>query len=158
MKTCDGCVACCNGTLNITIEKEEVNRNHPCSKICLDKKNCSDYNNRPSVCSIFKCLWLTQDDIPEWLKPSNCGMLLLKRNGYLEIHSVNHMTLTADVFMIALHFAYMNKWPVKFYLDCKNTAYRDMIGGSLSLIDSNLQIGTRHYEEELSVGGGVSSS
>lgn len=158
MKTCDGCVACCNGTLNISIYGEDVNRNNPCSRLCFEKNNCSDYYNRPSVCSEFKCLWLTQEDIPEWLKPSNCGMLLLKRKGYLEIHSVSGMTLTADVFIVALHFAYMNKWPVKFYLDSKNTNYRDMIGGSFSLNESNLQIGTRYYEQKLSVGGGISTS
>lgn len=140
MKTCDGCVACCNGTFVLSVHGEEVGRKSPCSRICPEKRGCSDYENRPSVCSEFKCLWLTQDELPEWLKPSNCGMLLRRLNGYLEIHSVNEMTLTADVFMAALHFAHANRMPVKFFLDSRNTPYRDMIAGSFALNDSGFEI------------------
>ena len=147
MKNCDGCIACCNGTLNIDVYGEQVNRVHACSRICHENKNCSDYSNRPAVCSNFKCLWLTQDDIPEWLKPSKSGMLMLYRKGYLEIHSVNGINLTADVFLVGIHFAYMNKWPIRFYIDNVLTPYQDMIGGMISLNNANLQMGTRKYDE-----------
>jgi hypothetical protein len=146
MKNCDGCVACCNGTLNIDVYGEQVNRTHSCSKICYTNNNCSEYTNRPPVCSNFKCLWLTQDDIPEWLKPSKSGMLMIYRKSYLEIHSVKGMDLGADVFLVGIHFAYMNNWPVRFYVNNVNTPYNDMLGGMFTLKNSNLKMGTRTYE------------
>ena len=143
-KNCDGCIACCNGTLVANIHGEEVNRSHPCSHICYEHMNCSQYHNRPPVCSTFKCLWLTQDDMPEWLKPSESGVLLLHRKGYVEVHSVNGMKFTADVFVIAMNFASINRWPIKFFIDASSTPYGDFLGGIIS--HAQVKIGIKNYE------------
>jgi uncharacterized cysteine cluster protein YcgN (CxxCxxCC family) len=125
MRNCDGCVACCNGTLSAMIGDHEVYRGSPCPHISCEKLNCSIYNDRPEVCKQFRCLWLIQDDIPEWMKPSNSGILLIYRptpdptadKGLLHAHVVEGSKATAAIVMSVVYYAYRNDWTLKFIFD-----------------------------------------
>lgn len=131
MKTCDGCVACCNGTLSAIIGDHKVHRGSPCHNICYDNNSCKIYDDRPEVCRKFRCLWLIQEDIPEWMKPSNSGILLIYRptpdssadSGLLHAHIVEGHKANAGIIMSVIYYAYRNNWTLKFIFDGRQPEY-----------------------------------
>ena len=44
------------------------------------EKGCSIYENRPiDPCRNFKCEWIENNNIPEWMKPSVSNVIIYKR-------------------------------------------------------------------------------
>lgn len=77
-RSCDGCIACCDGRLKLHVHGNEwVGR--PCQFV---KKGvgCSIYKDRPkNPCVVFQCSWLKDDNYmyPEWLKPDKSNLLIM---------------------------------------------------------------------------------
>lgn len=80
MKTCGECRACC-------IAAQVVEINKPSNVLCpnYDESSCKCkiYQTRPLECSNFNCLWLSQEQIPDNLRPDRCGMLFEMPSGGL---------------------------------------------------------------------------
>ena len=81
MRNCDNCTLCCKlPEINeIGYEKKCFNW---CSKIDLEKSQCSIYDNRPLTCKTFSCFYLENKTD---LKPSNVGFFIFEEE---------HITLT----------------------------------------------------------------
>lgn len=74
-RSCDGCVACCEGWLEADIYGYKMYPGRKCQFV--SEKNCSIYPNRPKdPCQDFKCVWLTNSEIPHWIKPSLSNVIL----------------------------------------------------------------------------------
>ena len=113
MRSCDGCDACCNGTLQVFDLQYDVDVDYkkPCKHIC--DNGCSIYENKPTQCNEFTCLWLQDETIPDWVKPSKSGLLMKCNEGYLVLHSVFEKTLEANVILYAFYHAYINNLGIK---------------------------------------------
>lgn len=86
MKNCGDCVLCCKLLRVPTLEK-------PVGVWCKHfKKNqgCLIYNERPTECRNFNCLWLQSNAMDEGLKPSRCGIVFdLNREDRIVVAMVN---------------------------------------------------------------------
>lgn len=69
-RECGTCTKCCEGTVHGQVFGEPFYKGRPCS-FCLINQGCSVYEQRPDdPCRTFKCSWLVDDSIPEWMKPN----------------------------------------------------------------------------------------
>ena len=70
MRECGECNLCCK-VLNIP------EYNAPAGTMCehCTDKGCSIYEERHDICRGFSCLWLSQPQIPESLRPDKSGIL-----------------------------------------------------------------------------------
>jgi hypothetical protein len=89
-RSCDGCTKCCEGHLVANIYGYEMRPGKPCHFIT--KSGCSIYASRPAnPCQKFKCAWKSNPKIPDELKPTITGTILLNKylNGthYIQITS-----------------------------------------------------------------------
>ena len=87
-RNCNGCTKCCDGWLSDNIYGHDMSIGKPCHFVKFD--GCSIYNDRPEKpCKIFKCEWLINLDIPEWLYPKKSEIIILRKNinniSYFEI-------------------------------------------------------------------------
>lgn len=76
-RSCDGCVACCTGTLTANIYGFKMTRDQPCH-FKLDC-SCAIYDKRPQLCKDYTCAWLTDTTIPEWMAPRLSNVILTRR-------------------------------------------------------------------------------
>jgi hypothetical protein len=89
-RSCNGCTACCEGWLWGSAHGHNFYAGRPCHFMC--ESGCSIYENRPEdPCKTFKCMWLINDDIPEWLKPNLSKVIIVQRNNekvgdYIEVY------------------------------------------------------------------------
>lgn len=78
-RNCDGCTKCCEGWIAGQSHGHKFFKGRPCHYASINS-GCTIYNDRPSPqCDGFKCEWLTNKDIPEWLKPSNSNTIIVRR-------------------------------------------------------------------------------
>ena len=87
-RKCDGCINCGEGWLTSNIYDKFMFPGRPCHFV--KSNGCSIYKNRPTEpCKNYKCEWLKDLEIPEWLKPSTSNVILTKRKidsvEYLEV-------------------------------------------------------------------------
>ena len=77
-RSCNSCTKCCDGWLAGNIYGHDMYTGKPCHFVKSD--GCSIYNERPqNPCRIFKCEWLINLDIPEWLHPKKSEVIILKK-------------------------------------------------------------------------------
>ena len=78
-RECGDCDVCCGGWLTGNIHGYEMWPSNPCH---FKKNNgCSIYPDRPDdPCKQFKCAWLADNNVPEWMKPNNIHALMVVRN------------------------------------------------------------------------------
>lgn len=74
-RKCDGCTKCCDGWLYGEAHGHRFWPGRPCHFI--GKKGCTIYKTRPhDPCKTFECLWLTNKEVPEWLKPDLQNLII----------------------------------------------------------------------------------
>jgi len=74
-RSCGSCTACCEGWLFGKAYDYSFWRGRKCHY--LGSSGCSIYGQHPDVpCKSFKCVWLTNLNIPEWMKPNESGIIL----------------------------------------------------------------------------------
>lgn len=87
-RSCGDCTLCCEGWLINSSHGYEMWPGRKCQFVSLGK-GCTIYDQRPDTCVKYECQWLSDERIPEWMKPNKCGAILKERemNGvkYLEI-------------------------------------------------------------------------
>jgi hypothetical protein len=76
-RSCDGCTACCEGWLSAEALGKSFFPGQPCH--WKGTKGCTVYEARPSVCSNFKCAWITNHFLPEWFKPTESNVIAVWR-------------------------------------------------------------------------------
>ncbi|WP_235561526.1 YkgJ family cysteine cluster protein [Brevundimonas sp. Root1279] len=76
-KSCGDCGLCCKLMGVAALDK-------PAGKWCAHfgkARGCSVYQDRPSDCRVFNCLWLLTDALDETWKPSVAGFILHSEQG-----------------------------------------------------------------------------
>ena len=75
-RSCGTCTKCCEGWLSGEALGHKFFPGKPCHFISIGK-GCSVYPTRPKdPCVSYKCAWLTNLDIPEWMKPSEIHSII----------------------------------------------------------------------------------
>jgi len=76
-RSCGTCTKCCEGYLLATVGDIDLFPGKPCHFVEINS-GCSVYEDRPEdPCRVFKCEWLTQPLIPEWLKPNLSNVIFV---------------------------------------------------------------------------------
>ena len=75
-RTCGTCTKCCEGYLSGEAFGHTFYPGKPCHFIAIGK-GCSIYDKRPQdPCVSYKCGWLTNSEIPEWMKPNEIDAII----------------------------------------------------------------------------------
>lgn len=78
-RSCGECTLCCEGWLIAEVHGHELGHGKKCHY--LGEKACTIYEDRPvDPCQLFKCEWLVNHDIPEWMKPNLSKVILVSRH------------------------------------------------------------------------------
>jgi hypothetical protein len=56
-------------------------------KDCTIGKGCNIYPDRPNSCRTFDCVWLSNPDIPDTLRPDRIGVYGVAHGGYVKLVS-----------------------------------------------------------------------
>lgn len=78
MKQCGDCSECCNGTFRMRTSDQNGNRIITRAGLRCNKYNgitCTIYESRPDICRNFYCMYMREEDFPEWTKPNICGFI-----------------------------------------------------------------------------------
>jgi uncharacterized cysteine cluster protein YcgN (CxxCxxCC family) len=110
-KECGTCTRCCDGTLAGDVRGHAMYPGKPCFFLEIGGA-CGDYENRPhSPCKEYKCLWLTYEEVPDYIKPENANAILdleqHKGKWYLRLNKTETPYL-ADVLAYGINFAQQN--------------------------------------------------
>jgi hypothetical protein len=77
---------------------------------------CKDYENRPDdPCKQYKCLWLQQEDVPDFIKPENANAIIdiaiFQNKKYLRLVK-SYESYSPDILTYAIEYARFNKLPL----------------------------------------------
>lgn len=73
-RTCGDCTKCCEGYLLGEVNGKTFYPGKPCHFL---GKGCTIYSKRPvDPCQTYRCEWLTNEEIPEWMKPSEVNAII----------------------------------------------------------------------------------
>ena len=75
-RECGTCTKCCEGHLVGEALGYPFYPGKPCHFVAIGK-GCTVYAKRPKdPCVSYKCGWITNEDIPEWMKPSDINAII----------------------------------------------------------------------------------
>jgi len=111
-RECGTCTKCCEGHLNGTALGKNFFRSKPCHFVSIGQ-GCTVYEQRPeNPCITYKCQWLVNSDIPEYMKPNLINTIIDKRKTKSGIEYLNVVeageTLKAGVLSNLLLYALGN--------------------------------------------------
>lgn len=115
-RQCGTCTKCCEGWLSGEAHGKPFYKGKPCHFISIGK-GCSIYAKRPKdPCVSYKCDWLLNEEIPEWMKPSDINAIIdtqyIKDISYLRLIEAGE-TLRSNVLTYLMLYALNNK--LNFY-------------------------------------------
>ena len=88
-RQCGDCTKCCEGNLLGEALGKTFFRSKPCHFVAIGQ-GCTVYAQRPKEpCVTYKCEWLTNPDIPEWMKPNLINTIIDKRKTKSGIEYLN---------------------------------------------------------------------
>lgn len=111
-RTCGDCTKCCEGWLEGEALGHKFFSGRPCHFIAIGK-GCTVYAKRPKdPCQTYKCAWLVDENIPEWMKPSEIDAIVDYRNThngipYMSINEAGSI-LSSQVLTWAIQTALTN--------------------------------------------------
>lgn len=78
-RKCGSCTKCCEGHLLGEALGYSFYPGKPCHYLAIGK-GCTVYSQRPKEpCVSYTCGWITNSDIPEWLKPDAVNVIIDQR-------------------------------------------------------------------------------
>jgi uncharacterized cysteine cluster protein YcgN (CxxCxxCC family) len=111
-RECGSCTKCCEGTVTGEALGYKFYTGKPCHYVSIGK-GCTVYANRPKdPCVEYKCVWLQNPDVPEWMKPDSVNSLInpAEIDGIPFIKLIEAgQTLRADVLSWTIQYAISNK-------------------------------------------------
>lgn len=88
-RSCGSCTKCCDGWLTGEVMGHRFFPGRPCHFVASGK-GCSIYSKRPvDPCISFKCSWLKNQDIPEWMKPDQINAIICDK----EINGIPYISV-----------------------------------------------------------------
>ena len=139
-RNCDGCTACCNGTLPAKVLDFSLYRGSPCKFLC--ETGCSIHDTKPeNPCTLFNCQWVLDATMPEWMKPSLSGIILdIRVNEKLMImHMVENIEINPNAILECLHFAQLNDLSIQIFMNGEGK-YSPRINAFIQTTDGALKI------------------
>lgn len=120
-RECGDCTKCCEGSLVLTVKGNGINKSNPCHFVSMNKCNgCNIYEERPDVCRDFECEWLIDSNIPEWLRPTQSGIIMIKQEHdnviYYEVVETDGK-IDSVILNWLLLFAIKNKYNIKYQVN-----------------------------------------
>ena len=99
-RQCGSCTKCCEGYLEGSVLGHSFFPGKPCHFVTIGQ-GCTQYAKRPKdPCQVYKCSWVTDMELPEWMKPDKINAIVDVRdiNGiaYLQVHETGGI-LRSDV-------------------------------------------------------------
>ena len=121
-RKCGDCTACCEGWLSGTAHGHDFYPGKPCHFIGCN--GCTIYPNRPiEPCVNFKCVWLDEDILPEWMQPHLVNVIVQRKYyGLLKDKSYLYVTergIKIDSTILSWFFMYhvQSKTPLAIQVD-----------------------------------------
>jgi hypothetical protein len=110
MRQCGDCTKCCEGWLLGEAYGHKFWAGRPC--YFMGKGKCTIYEKRPeSPCKSYKCMWLIDENIPEWFKPNEINAIMSWREKdnirYIELNEAGE-TLRSDVLSWTIQYVLNN--------------------------------------------------
>jgi hypothetical protein len=88
-RECGSCTKCCEGWLEGEALGHKFYPGKPCHYVTIGK-GCNSYALRPKEpCVIYKCGWIGNIDLPDWLKPNQSNVIV----NYATIEDVTFIRL-----------------------------------------------------------------
>lgn len=117
-RECGSCNKCCEGWLYGEAYGHRFYPSSPCHFLTDGK--CSIYPKRPEdPCKVYKCEWLTNNQVPGWMKPNKVNAILSakKINGidYILVTEAGE-TLRSDVLCWIMIYCLNNQKNLEFSL------------------------------------------
>ena len=76
-RSCGTCHACCDGHLSGEAYGHKFWQGRKC--FFVNESGCTIYGNHPiSPCKNYKCVWLEDKSIPEWMRPDLSKVILTR--------------------------------------------------------------------------------
>lgn len=126
-RQCGDCTKCCEGWLEADIYGHKMFPGQSCHFLEKGCNGCTIYSQRPQdPCKEYSCEWLdNSENFPEWLKPSNSGVIITKRippEG--EEHAIYHVVETgkkmdSSVLNWLIHWALKNQVNIQYQIEGK---------------------------------------
>lgn len=117
IKECGDCQRCCDGTFTDSINGHMMGDGKPCFFLSIG--GCNIYQDRPKdPCINYKCLWLEDDDVPDFMKPNSAQAIVDSRQTedgvkYLMITG-NEDSYSTKVFLYAAEYAQLKQIPLVY--------------------------------------------
>lgn len=118
-RACDACSKCCEGWLQGSTFDKKFWRGRPCHYFIGSK--CSIYSERPEdPCRVFRCEWLSNDNIPGWMRPDQVMAIMVSRqregHNFLEINEAGEK-LRAEVLSWAVMYCLERNLNLVYFID-----------------------------------------
>lgn len=117
MRECNGCTECCKW-LVAEAHGYYFQPGRPCH--FKGESGCTIYKDRPEVCKSYKCEWLVNSEIPEWMKPTLSKVLITKRKwsggDYIEVLECGEK-IDSVVLNWLFMYHYMTSIPIRIQVD-----------------------------------------
>lgn len=122
-RECGTCTKCCEGHLAGEALGHAFFRGRPCHFLAIGK-GCTVYAKRPQEpCVTYKCAWLTDDTLPEWIKPSESNAIidwrLVDGIKYLNIREAGNVLSSRTL-----------TWAIQYCLKTKSNLFWELEGNS----------------------------
>ena len=87
MKECAECTKCCEGHLTLSEVLGKIVPGHDSCPFLnkMEVHGCCLYEHRPQMCIRYSCCWKTDQEIPDYMRPDKSGVIITKRDKYIEI-------------------------------------------------------------------------
>tara|TARA_R110000803_G_C11723371_1_gene288570 strand:+ start:46 stop:483 length:438 start_codon:yes stop_codon:yes gene_type:complete len=137
-RECGECTMCCEGHLAGEVYGKKIAKNTPCHFVTLNK-GCNIYKDRPQdPCKNYKCAWITDKEIPYWMKPNVVDAIIdwrktRKGEGYLHVVEGKN-PLTIEVLHWVITYCLSKKYNLFYY-------YKGI----------NYQIGNKNFVDEFNI-------
>jgi hypothetical protein len=121
-RSCGTCTKCCEGYLSGEALGHTFYLGKPCHFLAIGT-GCTVYEKRPKdPCVSYKCAWLTNTDVPMWMKPSDVHAIIDSKiiNG-VEYFRVTEAGITLDSKVLT--------WAIEYALRTKSNLLWKVAGG-----------------------------
>ncbi len=121
-RSCGTCTKCCEGWLSSEALGHTFYPGKPCHFITIGK-GCTIYSKRPKdPCQSYKCGWIQNEDIPEWMKPSEINAII----DYRMIDNIPYLNVKEAGSVLS---SKVLTWIIKYALERKANLYWEVEGG-----------------------------
>lgn len=126
-KVCGECTACCEGFLNADLTFDgvtyKVRPETPCPMI--HNHSCKVYNTplKPTTCDNYSCMWLDNLDIPDYMRPDRCKVILTEKKiqniSYIQMIEMGKK-VDSSILAEVIQYAFFNSKNLEYVVDGKN--------------------------------------